>query len=1220
MRMTTLLVSLLLCATCCLPLSATLSGAKICIDPGHGGSDPGAVGNGLRESDINLDIGLRTRDMFQLDAATVVMTRTTDTYVSLQGRCDIANNFGAHRFLCTHCNSFSDPSANGTETFCHPDDSSTAYDLRNRTNAELVSHMGTYNRGNKTATFYVLSYTNMAAILAEVAFISNPTDASKLGNPAYRHEAARAYLHAMQAHYGQPVYDVGGVALDSSYNNQSYQATMMAGSTAIVWVEYKNTGTETWYTGGSNPVRLGTWNPQDRSSPFYTAGNWIGPNRPTSLDQSSVGPNGIGRFSFIMTAPQTPGVYTEYWRLVKEGTAWFGYGGVYFQITVTPAKGTITGTVRNAANGQVISGADVSVSGGASTTTNSSGVYTFSNLDAATYTLTVSKAGFASASGTAAVTAGQTTTKDFSLTPTDTTAPTNPSGLTAVGASPSQINLSWSASTDTGGSGLAGYIVYRNSAEVGRTSSTIYQDNGLTQNTSYSYFVKAYDVAGNVSGASNTATGGTHPSTVPIFQDGFGSIDGNLWQAIVQSPMTSPNPPVWDGGVNHGTFAGSGSIRTVDSGISTLGCLLGHTFTPAFAAAKFESWFYDPASYDSSRQGLQVRCLDGSGAVKAIYYLGTYSVAPGSFSTYSGGYYKVCGAGCTGWYWPGAAARARAVGWHKLTIDVQPYTGSGNEVAFYIDDSLVCTAERTIDTQTFGMSMVAYGFHYRVNQTAWFDDCAMYATAPTPPTMGAPVALSTSSIRWTLTDTSNREMGFRLLDAGQTVKGTANVQNGTGTVFSLDESGLAPNTAYTRYAKAYNGTLNSLSSAAATRWTLSVPPSSSNVACNRSVSTWYGTPDFAFAAVGGFGDGRVDSYRYAWNQSGTHSFTGSESVWSSGDLPLAATSGGSWYLHLQGLNADGVPNGTADLGPYQYDITPPTAPVVLDEGKYSASKTRLGASWWGADDSESGITKYWYAIGTNPGATDVLGWTQAASQSAEENGLSLSVGQTYYFSVKAENGLGLQGAIGMSDGIQVVQAVANIAEAKGFPDGTLLAILTGVAAADFSGEFYIEESDRSSGMRVEGVGPGEGYALTVAGTMATVGGERTMQDASIYSGGAAGVPASILLGNRYLGGGSLNTYTPGLAGAQGPNNVGLLVSTAGRVTHSEPGFCYIDDGSNLDDGSGFIGVKVDTTTLASPPAVNQYVRITGVSSVETAGADLIRLLRPRRDSDVVTYQ
>ena len=186
-----------------------------------------------------------------------------------------------------------------------------------------------------------------------------------------------------------------------------------------------------------------------------------------------------------------------------------------------PRQGNITGTVRNAANGAAISGATVAISGGASTTTNSSGVYTFTGLAPATYTLNVSKAGFSPASGTATVTAGSTTTKDFNLTSTDTTPPSAPAGLTATGISPSQINLSWTASTDTGGAGLAGYIIYRNSAEVGRTTASPIRTTAWRRIRPTATIVKAYDNANNVSGASNTASDNTDPGTVPIFEDGF---------------------------------------------------------------------------------------------------------------------------------------------------------------------------------------------------------------------------------------------------------------------------------------------------------------------------------------------------------------------------------------------------------------------------------------------------------------------------------------------------------------------------------------------------------------------------------------------------------------------------------------------------------------------------------------------------------------------------
>ena len=88
---------------------------------------------------------------------------------------------------------------------------------------------------------------------------------------------------------------------------------------------------------------------------------------------------------------------------------------------------------------------------------------------------------------------------------TDTTAPTTPTNLTSPSKTASSVSLSWGASTDAGGSGLAGYNIYRNGAATptAQTSSTSFTDNGLAASTTYTYTVRARDGAGNLSGASN---------------------------------------------------------------------------------------------------------------------------------------------------------------------------------------------------------------------------------------------------------------------------------------------------------------------------------------------------------------------------------------------------------------------------------------------------------------------------------------------------------------------------------------------------------------------------------------------------------------------------------------------------------------------------------------------------------------------------------------------
>lgn len=205
----TLLITLLLGA------ATTMAQPKICIDAGHGGSDPGAVGNGLRESDINLDIALKLRSLLNADTNDnsgggswrVIMVRTGDSTVSLSSRTAYANSNGANRFVSIHANAFSNPSANGTETFRYTSGSSNSRSMQLAIHDELVDATGLRDRGAKTANFYVLRYTSMPAMLSEQGFVSNAGDAAVLASASRRMDMAKAHLFGLQRHYGLGVYD-----------------------------------------------------------------------------------------------------------------------------------------------------------------------------------------------------------------------------------------------------------------------------------------------------------------------------------------------------------------------------------------------------------------------------------------------------------------------------------------------------------------------------------------------------------------------------------------------------------------------------------------------------------------------------------------------------------------------------------------------------------------------------------------------------------------------------------------------------------------------------------------------------------------------------------------------------------------------------------------------------------------------------------------------------
>ncbi|WP_338631928.1 peptidoglycan-binding protein [Clostridium baratii] len=165
---------------------------KVFIDPGHGGSDSGAVGNGLREKDIALDISKKLGDILRKNGIQVKFSRTSDVYISLSERAAMANSWGADLFVSVHCNSFSDSSANGTECFSHPTAGTSTKGLSRNVANSIANKLVLTNRGHKEANFAVLRLSNMPAILVETAFISNSSNASKLKSRQYDFASAIA--------------------------------------------------------------------------------------------------------------------------------------------------------------------------------------------------------------------------------------------------------------------------------------------------------------------------------------------------------------------------------------------------------------------------------------------------------------------------------------------------------------------------------------------------------------------------------------------------------------------------------------------------------------------------------------------------------------------------------------------------------------------------------------------------------------------------------------------------------------------------------------------------------------------------------------------------------------------------------------------------------------------------------------------------------------------
>lgn len=191
----------------------------IFIDPGHGGYDPGAVGNGLREKDITLSVARKVRDRLVAKGYPVIMRRDADTFSELvSGIATSANNSNADIFVSIHVNSGGSGRARGIETYWygyHPAYPSTinkqyhndptrlanSSRLANAIHRRIISATNAYDRGVFRETYAVLRETRLPAVLIETGFIDNASEASKLGSSWYQDKLAQGIVEGIEDYY-----------------------------------------------------------------------------------------------------------------------------------------------------------------------------------------------------------------------------------------------------------------------------------------------------------------------------------------------------------------------------------------------------------------------------------------------------------------------------------------------------------------------------------------------------------------------------------------------------------------------------------------------------------------------------------------------------------------------------------------------------------------------------------------------------------------------------------------------------------------------------------------------------------------------------------------------------------------------------------------------------------------------------------------------------------
>jgi len=197
-----------------IPASA-LSGKTIMIDPGHGGTDPGASGpTRTYEKNNNLAIALALKDTLKQAGATVILTRDKDVALSensetedLQERVDLANNSKADIFISIHNDASLKQDVQGTSTY-YSEDNPKRYEslhLANSIQSAVIDTIKTNNRGLKEGRLYVLRNTTIPSVLLETAFISNPYEEARLQNPTFHRNVASAILIGIYNYYKNPL-------------------------------------------------------------------------------------------------------------------------------------------------------------------------------------------------------------------------------------------------------------------------------------------------------------------------------------------------------------------------------------------------------------------------------------------------------------------------------------------------------------------------------------------------------------------------------------------------------------------------------------------------------------------------------------------------------------------------------------------------------------------------------------------------------------------------------------------------------------------------------------------------------------------------------------------------------------------------------------------------------------------------------------------------------
>lgn len=247
----------------------------IVVDPGHGGSDPGACGNGLRECDLTLRISRDIRSALIRDYdVRVELTRTDDVFIDLSPRAMFANQRDADYFVSIHINA---GGGRGYESYIYTSPSDEAIRRQSIVHREVMAYMRGFNvpdRGQKRANFAVLRETAMPALLGENLFIDNPTDAGHLHDEKFLTGLAEAYARGIASAMALPRIDNGyhgaegtfAAELQVNFSNGQWRITGLPGNVKLGGPS-RNASAKVLVSVGSDGIHWHTLEPMAWDAP-----------------------------------------------------------------------------------------------------------------------------------------------------------------------------------------------------------------------------------------------------------------------------------------------------------------------------------------------------------------------------------------------------------------------------------------------------------------------------------------------------------------------------------------------------------------------------------------------------------------------------------------------------------------------------------------------------------------------------------------------------------------------------------------------------------------------------------------------------------------------------------------------------------------------------------------------------------------------------------------